>query len=68
MKLQNAYKVNMQNIFGVIIALTFSINFKSMNEFDFFISGIWKNSHLITHVLLHKASPDGTFSTGEKRT
>lgn len=37
-----------------------------MNEFNYFISGVWKDSERITHVMLHKALDDGSFLVGEK--
>lgn len=38
-----------------------------MNEFNYFISGVWKDSERITHVMLHKALDDGSFLVGEKK-
>jgi len=37
-----------------------------MNEFNYFISGVWKDSERITHVMLHNAQPDGSFNRGIK--
>ncbi|MFN3773482.1 DUF3892 domain-containing protein [Cloacibacterium normanense] len=38
-----------------------------MNEFNYFISGVWKDSERITHVMLHKALDNGSFLVGEKK-
>lgn len=39
-----------------------------MNEFDYFISGVWKDSEgRITHVMLHKAFNNGNFLMGDKK-
>lgn len=38
-----------------------------MNEFNYFISGVWKDSEKITNVVLHKALNDGSFLKGEKK-
>ena len=37
-----------------------------MNEFNYFISGVWKDSERITHVMLHNAKPDDSFDSGVK--
>ncbi|WP_439480618.1 DUF3892 domain-containing protein [Chryseobacterium aquaticum] len=37
-----------------------------MNEFNYFISGVWKDSERITHVMLHKKQPDGSLNCGIK--
>jgi hypothetical protein len=43
-----------------------------MRRAHYFISGVWHNTtgtrNYISHVLLHKADPDGTFYLGEKKT
>lgn len=40
-----------------------------MNKYDFFISGVWKNSNdRITHVLLHNVTTDTSFNRGIKKT
>ena len=44
-------------------------NFEKMNKYDYFISGVWKDSNdRITHVLLHKVTTDASFNRGSKKT